>query len=300
MYVIVPEFVTEATLSASNVTEADYAAWSSVTAYTVGQRVILTTGYHKVYECVGANTNKHPVTDPAAATYWLEVSATNRWKAFDRKISDPTTRAGNITYTIAPTMLTDSAAFFGLSASSVTVVVKDGVTTLSTSTVDLVDRTGAVDWFSWFYDDIVFDPIALITDFNATPGNTIEITVAGSSNVEVGEIVLGRNRQLGDTNVGSGIGIKDYSRKERDSFGNPIIVERAFSDLVDYKFTFPATDARRVKSLLAGLRSTPAVYHAGPDTLMFGTTVFGFYTGFEIPLTDRNMSFATMQIEGLV
>lgn len=300
MFVIVPEAITDATLTASNVAETDYAVWSSATSYTVGQRVILTTGVHKIFECITANTNKNPATDPAAVTYWLPISATNRWKPFDTKLSDPTTKAGNITYTLSPVGLNDSLAFFGLSASSVTAVVKQSGTTISTSTVDLVDRTGAVNFFEWFFDDIVYSPVALITDFFSATGYTIDITIAGSGTVQVGEIILGRNRQLGDTNLGSSIGIKDYSRKDRDAFGNPIIVQRPFSDLIDYKFTFPATDARRVKGILAGLRATACVYHAGPDTLMFGTTAFGFYNNFDIPLTDRSMSFATLQVEGLV
>lgn len=300
MFVIVPQTITEAVLTASAIPETDYAAWSSATAYTVGQRVILTTGYHKIYECVSANTNKHPGTDPARLTYWLEVGSTNRWRPFDGKISDPASYAGTITMTLAPTQICDSLAFFGLSASSVTVVVKSGSTVVSTSSVSLIDRTDATDWFSWFFDEIRYDTEALILTFSASLGNTIEITIAGAGTVEVGEIVLGRNRQLGTPLLGTEPGIRDYSRKERDDFGNPILVERAFASTVDYKFSFPSADARRVNRTLAEVRATPCVFHTGAQNTGFGTTIYGFLTDLSTPITHRQLSFSSLKVEGLV
>lgn len=300
MHVIVPEAITDGSLVTSNVAETDYAAWSNVTPYAIGNRVILTTGYHRVYECIAAHTGRHPVTDPLALTTWIKVSATNRWKAFDEKLSDPVTRSGSITYTLAPTALVDSLVFLGLLGSTVRVIVRDGATAVFDQTFDLVDRTDAVDWFTWFFDPIQADSELMMQGFAALVGQTIEVTITSAGTVQVGEIVMGRDRRLGDTNVGTGIGIRDYSRKDRDDFGNAIIVKRAFSDLSDFKFTLPATDARRVKRILADLRATAAVYHAGADTTMFGTTVYGFYTQFDIPLTDRAISFASLQVEGLV
>ena len=300
MFVIVPQTITEAILTASAIPETDYAAWSSATAYTVGQRVILTTGYHKIYECIFAHSNHHPGTDPARLTYWIEVGATNRWRPFDGKMSDPASYAGTITMTLTPTALCDSLAFFGLSASSVTVVVKSGSTVVSTSSVSLIDRTDATDWFSWFFDEIRYDTEALILTFSASLGNTIEITIAGSGTLQVGEIVLGRNRQLGTPLLGTEPGIRDYSRKERDDFGNPILVERAYSNTVDFRFAFPASDTRRVNRLLAEVRATPCVFHAGAGNTMFGTTIYGFFTEAVTPLTHRQLSNASLKVEGLV
>jgi hypothetical protein len=52
------------------------------TTYADGDRVIVTTGYHKIYESQqAANTGNDPTTDDG--TWWLEVSSTNRWKMFD-------------------------------------------------------------------------------------------------------------------------------------------------------------------------------------------------------------------------
>ena len=84
-----------AELTACSVPETDYPVWSSATAYAIGTRVILTTGVHKVFEAVAANTNKSPAVEANIGTYWVVVGATNRWKIFDKKISDPVQFSGS-------------------------------------------------------------------------------------------------------------------------------------------------------------------------------------------------------------
>jgi hypothetical protein len=105
---------------------------------------------------------------------------------------------------------------------------------------------------------------------------------------------------LGSSLDGTGLGIEDYSTKDRDDFGNALLVERAFAQTVDFQFHLPTKDARRVHRVLSRLRATPSVYFAGEDMVDFGTTVFGFFQDFDIPLASGGTSFASLQIEGLV
>jgi hypothetical protein len=97
MDIIRPVVVTDAVLDSSNVPENDYAEWDVATAYTVGNRVILLST-HRIYEAVGSSTGVNPATDDG--TNWLNIGATNRWKAFDQKISDPVTQLESISYTL--------------------------------------------------------------------------------------------------------------------------------------------------------------------------------------------------------
>jgi hypothetical protein len=299
MKVIVPMTVSDTTLSTSNVTENDYSAWSGATAYVVGNRVILTTGYHQIFECIANNTNKHPVTDAAAATYWVEVSATNRWKAFDGKINDHTTRASSISYTFAPDMIVDRIAFFGLLASSIDIVVKDSMAaTVYSATIDLVDRTDSVTWFSWLLDPIQYDTEALSIAIPGYVGNTVQVTINSSGTAEVGQIVIGRTQSLGTPLVGTEVGFDDYSLIERDEFGSPTIVERSYTDTVQFQFTFPMEDARRVKRIVVSLRARPAVFFTDEVDISLGTLVYGIHKGFSVPL-QLGASFASLEVEGL-
>ena len=254
------------------------------------------TSTHRVYEAITGSTGKNPATDDG--TYWLEVGATIRWKAFDRRIADPATRAGTITYTLVPTEIVDAMAFFGLYASTVRLVVKDGaMATVFDQTLELVDRTESVDWFAWFFNPATYDTEALILGFPGFVGNSLEITITSSA-AEVGQIVTGRLHVLGVALEGTSVGYTDYSRKERDQFGRPLIVERDVADRTEFQFAFPPEDTRRVKRICSRLRAVPAVYCDG-DGSRFGTTVFGFNNGLDVPLSV-GMTFATIEVEGLV
>lgn len=135
MDIIKPVTVTNSILTSSNVTEDDYSEWSSATTYADGDKVIVIGTTHKVYESlVGSNLNNDPTTDDG--TNWLELSATNRWKAFDQKIADQVSNLNNIQYQFNdPNSNVTAVSFFGLSGNSVNVTVTDA---------DLVDTTYAV------------------------------------------------------------------------------------------------------------------------------------------------------------
>lgn len=297
MQVIVPIAVTDAVLTASNVPENDYPAWSSATTYAVGDRVIVLSK-HDVYEALAGNTNSWPPDNPSN---WVKVGATNRWKAFDRKISDQVQQATSITYTLTVPTVSDGLAFFNLSGSTVRVeAVSPTGTVLLDQTIALADTSTIVDWFSFFMWEAPILPDIVLFSVPAYKDYQIRITISGAT-AKVGQIVAGRIVHLGTAQAGTTIGITDYSRKERDDFGNPIIIERAFSDRVTFQFAFPGADAARVKRVIAGLRATPAVYTLGPGTEHLGTTIYGFLSGdLEIPLVSAGHAFASLEIEGLI
>jgi len=298
MNVIEPIAITDAILTSTNVTEADHAAWAAGPTYAAGDRVIMIST-HRIYESVvGGNIGVDPSTN-VTGSHWINVGATNRWKAFDKLISDPVVRASPITYTLTPGILMDGVSFFGLVASSVRVKVTDPVDgVIYDVTRDIVDNSGVFDGWSYVFEPTSFETQDIFVNVPLYSVTVLEITISGSGTIKVGQIVMGRNHELGETSVGSSIGIEDFSRKDRDQFGNAILVERAFAQMVKFNFSFPTDGTRRVAGILARLRATPAVYHAGDNTAAFGTTVYGFYRDFDIPLTTT-LSFATLEVEGL-
>lgn len=295
MRIIEPIAITEAMLLASNVPETDAPAWDAGASYAVNDRVIRT---HAIYQVVAANTGQDPLTD-ATSTYWVRIGATNRWKAFDKLISDPVVQSGTITYSLRPDALSDTIAFFGLNAASIRVAVTDPVDgTIYDQTRSLIDGGAVFDWWSYFFEPITYADQEIVTGIPIYTGAQVNITVTSGGTTEVGQIVLGRAQVLGETLVDTEIGIEDFSVKERDAFGNFTIVERAYSDATKFRFSFPTGDARRIRKILARVRAIPAVYYAGDETGHLGTTVYGFFQDFSIPLTT-NVSFGSLEVEGL-
>jgi hypothetical protein len=301
MKIIKPIAMTDALLTSSNVAENDHGTWNGSTTYAAQDRVI-DTAAHRIYESVqSSNFNHDPTTDDG--TWWLEISATNRWKAFDGVLADQSTNSGTITYSITTDRLVTGVAFFNLSAAEIRVQVFDDTgAQVYDATRDLVDDSDIVDWFSFFTADLdQFKTLAMFADFTALPGYRIDITIGdGTGTAAVGEISLGKIVSLGETHEGTSIGLTSFSTKEQDSFGNWSIVSRAKSDPVNFTFSMKANDAARVKRVLDSLRDTAAVYFAHEDLVAdYAAISFGLFQDYEIPLRKGGVSTVSLEIEGL-
>ena len=301
MQLIKPVTVTDSILTATNITEDDYAVWDSGTAYVVGDKVISTVT-HRIYEALIDNTNVDPTgtaTDPAT---WLDIGATNRWKAFDQKISDPVVNATSIDYTLSdPNSNITSVALFGLKGSSANVTVTDATEgEVYNKTISLLDNRNIVDWYTYFFEEQVQREQAQFLDLPPYLGSDVEVTVTANSgeDTELGQLVLGFLSGIGLTTYGTSISIEDYSRKEVDAFGNFIIVQRDFAQLADFDVQFETRNARKIQRTLADFRATPIVYVGSEDT-SYGTTIYGFYRRFDLTLEGPSLSFGAIEVEGL-
>lgn len=301
MQLIKPVTVTDSILTATNITEDDYAVWDSGTAYVVGDKVISTVT-HRIYEALIDNTNVDPTgtaTDPAT---WLNIGATNRWKAFDQKISDPVVNATSIDYTLSdPNSNITSVALFGLKGSSANVTVTDATEgEVYNKTISLLDNRNIVDWYTYFFEEQVQREQAQFLDLPPYLGSDVEVTVTANSgeDTELGQLVLGFLSSIGLTTYGTSISIEDYSRKEVDAFGNFIIVQRDFAQLADFDVQFETRNARKIQRTLADFRATPIVYVGSEDT-SYGTTIYGFYRRFDLTLEGPSLSFGAIEVEGL-
>lgn len=300
MQIIKPVTVTNSILTSSNVPETDYAEWASGTTYADGDLVIVIGTTHKVYESlVNSNLGNDPITDDG--TNWLEISATNRWKAFDQKISDPVTNLNSIQYVLTdPSSNITSVALFGLKGVTANVTVTSGATEVYNQDISLTDNRNIVDWYTYFFEEQTQKEQAQWLDIPPYLGSTVTITVteATGETAQLGQLVLGFLSDLGVTNYGTSISIEDFSRKETDDFGNFVVVERAFAQLADFDIQFETGNARKIQRTLAGFRATPIVYIGSEDT-SYGTTIYGFYRRFDLTLEGPSLSFGAIEVEGL-
>jgi hypothetical protein len=306
MLVTIPFAITDANLNSCSLPENDYAVWATSTSYSVGDNVISTTT-HSVYECLVAHTSgasTNPDTDTSDPPNWLRISATNIWRAFDNIISDPTI-GDSVTETYSLNGFTQPAngvTCLGLDGISVQLVVTDpNDGEVFDETVSLIDNSMIVDAYTYAFDPVRYRTEAIFSGIPPYAAATFDLTFTAASGEvpEIGEIVLGREYQIGETLFGTTVSIEDYSVKERDQWGNAIITERPFAKLIDFDFVVRTEQIRRAATLLETVRATPAVFNAGTDTEQYGVTVYGFYRGWSIT-TGATISDATMEVEGLV
>lgn len=305
MRLLIPFTVQDANLISTSIAEDDYAVWNIATAYTTGDRVISTVT-HRIYEALQNITGVDPTTDTADPPFWLNIGATNRWKAFDKKISDPVTVAdgvNTITYELGAFGIpSNSVTLFGLKGREVGLVVTDATDgEVYNQEISLIDNALVNDWFTYFFEPARVKSEAIFEGIPPYANATYDITLTDDTvnEPELGQIVLGQEYTMGTTSYGTSVSIEDFSRKERDAFGNAILVERPFAKLVDFDFVINTNEVRRTSILLETVRATPAVYYAGPNTEQFGTTIYGFFRSFSINLDGPAITNVTLEVEGL-
>lgn len=303
MNVIGPLHITAAALTATSVPESGAPVWSAPVAYGMGDQVRASGfergAYERLFESL---VDGNAGNDPRAgdATKWLELGATDRFKPFDEKVNDLVTATGSLSYTVTAPALVTGIALLGLQGTAVQVRIVNtvGVETYD-ETFQLVDTTEVYDWHSYFTWDGEYDSEEIFLDLPGYAGSQITITVTGTGDVALGQIVMGRHQHLGTSLDGTEIGLEDFSVKERDPFGNAILIERDYAETVKFQFWMPTASAKRVRRVVSRLRARPSLYFAGPDLEHLGTTVFGYYEDMSTPLASDGNTFATLEIKGL-
>ena len=298
-----PEFTS---LDTWQVPLSTYPGWASGTTYAQGARVY--RGEFEFESLINTNVGQDPLI-PGETSPWFLLGKINRLKAFDGTIYDQTVaEAGKMEmgYTITAPTTVSAIAAFNVEARSIRVRLRDPLEPVNTyyydETKTLIMDEGITNWSDYFFEEPTAVNEMLFDELVAYPGTEIRINIIDSAlRPKVGQLVLGKAHYLGVLCEGSSVGIQDYSRKERDDWGNPIIVERPYSQRADYDIVVPTSSVRKVQNVLSSIRAKPAVYYDDEDLRgTNGTTVFGYYQDFSVSLQVGKNSHMSLEVEGLV
>ncbi len=295
MKIIAPISIIDSVLVSSTVPETDYPAYDPKYSYMLGMYVIVTTGVHRVYQCLAGGSG-NPVTD---ATKWLDCGPTNRWRMHDQSLQSQTVNPGNITNTYQIPGRCNSLAALNIDAASMTVTmtdVTDGVVYIKT--IPLVSYVGINDWYSWFFEPIVRMSDIVLTDMPSYGNASLTVTfLSPAGNASVGGLVLGNCKTLGKTQYGMKLGITSFSTKVLDPFGNYTIVKRGYRKTGDFPVLVDSNYVDQLHRLLIGYRDTPIVY-IGSGKFQ-SDLIYGFYKDFSTTVAYPTKSLHTISVEGL-
>ncbi len=296
--IVEPIQITDANLVSSNVPEADFAEWSSSTTYAVGARVIRAST-HTIYESLQAgNLNKSP---EAETTWWVAVRPTNRWAVFDTSNSTKTNVPSgqtNISYKIKASFV-NSVGILNISgAGSATVSVRNEAgNVIYSKTVSLIGVQSSSDWWTWFFGERKTKTQVILVDLPVQVNATISVDLYGGVDLSVGVILLGRLKSIGKGVLsGARVGIQDYSRKERNDFGDMIVVERAFARRANLQIVIGSNEVDSTIDFMSNIRAKPCLWISGSYESLI---VFGFYKSFEILIPYATHSEFSLELEGL-
>ena len=272
-------------------------------AATAGGAAINTSGSQSGTHTATANPNKN--IDPALdelQEYWLDLGPTNKWAMFDQTAGTVTSHPSEIDMTLTMSGRIDGLALFALKAveSAQVIISTDGDGTIYDETISLRATDGIGDYYSYCFEPIEQKQKLQLTTLPKYLNPTVRVILTGNGTdpIECGTMATGPTKSLGTTlHDGADIGLADYSRKERDDFGNYSITERAFSDTGTFQTLLDNYEVDGVKSILAQYRATPAVYSA--TDLYNAALIYGFPKEWHVELTYAEQSILSIDFEGL-
>lgn len=285
-------------LLASNVPENDHPPWAAGANYGKGDRVIVVANHRRYESLIANNQGKNPASDPTA---WVELGATNRWAAFDAVVGSRTQApAGLLDFTVKGLGRVNAVALMDMEATSVRVRVTDATDgVVYDRTVDLVSTSGISDWYAYYFEPILRRRDLVLFDLPPYNDATVRIEMSNSTGVaSVGVLVLGQQHSLGETRYGLGLGITDYSLKERNAFGEVRVVERPSVKRARVPIRMRAGDVDRVMRLLTQYRAAPLVWVA--TSIYDASIVYGFYKDVDIVISGPVWVDCSLEIEGLI
>lgn len=283
-------------LISSNAVET-YAAWNIATSYA--KDAFVDYGTHIYQSLVNSNVGNQPDTSP---TQWQLVGPDNTHAMFDNQVSTRTVSSTPLTVTVQPLQAFNSLAFFNLDGTELSVNVYDGSnpTPFYSRTVDL-DDTIITDWYEYFFEPYAFAEDVVLTDVPPYINAKVTMTLSKpSGSVAIGNFVYGNVYTIGLTQYGASAGIKDYSVKDTDEFGNTTFVERPYSKRMQANVIVDKVKLNQVNKILSSVRAVPTVWIGSEDTSYKNTVVFGFYRDFSIEIAYPTYNMMSLEIEGLI
>jgi hypothetical protein len=290
--------------------------YNPATSYSIGD-VVFVEATHRRYEALTASTGQFPPDN--LNTDWLDIGATNLWKAFDQGITSQTVADSvDLKFEFQSNTLITSLAFFNIAGSKLILRMAppgagdwdDNAPTddpdyeppidFVVQEYELIDTSNRNTWFNWFFLNAAAKTELLINNLPGVAGTTFEVEIVGAPKAAIGEIAAGRMQAVGTTLAGGRIAQEDFSRLDRDFDGNLIIIPRGAADLHDFTVYFPGFDADRVRRIMRSIRAKPTVFVATLDGDQLGFFTYGVLSSFVTTANNRNAYFASVEVRGLV
>lgn len=298
MQVIIPKTITPDILT-SNVAfpaagETEWVAGSYDTGDTV---YVGTTLYRSLKD---ANTDEPTVGELATPATWLAVGSVMRYKMFDAENQTQTENADEIEVTFDFIGLKTGLAIFNVDANEVTVNMDSarGGAGVYNETYSAVDRSGVVDWWTYYkhirprQSSFSFDDLPAYTD------GVVTVTIDNTGGTaKCGNLVIGELFDLGKTLTDMEPVVRDISRYTTDAFRRRTYISKGSVRELNATVMFDTAKHDQIQRVMEQLVGTPTAWIGARK---FSTSIIWGRGSYRPTLTTSEKSDARYEIEGEV
>jgi len=284
-------------LLATDVPDGDYPDWDSNTNYGLAERVVRGI---TIYESAQSpNMGNDPATSSEA--WWLKVGPINRWRAFEPNHTTATAKPGGFFFELRPG--------YAISAIHVTDMVDCATLriTLTDPIAGVVWDTGVIavgrvitlaSWWQWCFGKRIAVTQKHWYGIPTWPQAVLRIEVTGGNNCAIGTVMVGQTVEFGlGVRSGLRLSIDDFSRKERDQWGEVTLREGAYIQRVPLQLTLANSELDALHDFLSRNRARILFWQASDR--WNSTGLIGFYRSWEIQISYAMYSDVSIEIEGM-
>lgn len=274
-----------------------YQVYSAGVTYALDDYAIDATA-HKVYQSLAGSNLGNPLTDE---TKWNFIGTTNKWAMFDTDRSAGTVQADTIVVSITPGQRITSLALTGLIGSSVTVEMTVSAVSVFSRTISITGRETRT-WTDYFFGDFSQVESVLVIDLPPYANGVLTVTISGETVVQCGSLVIGMSTNIGKVIYGARNDGLNFSRIERDDFGNSVLVPRRTVPKTNQTLIFDKNQTNILIGIRKALNAKPAVWSGVDDEnsdYFEALLILGIYKQFEIELTHPSHGLLNLELEEL-
>lgn len=294
-------------LTSSSIAEPDTAtgevAWAASTAYAAGDvRVRATT--HRKYMALKAIANTVTTPPESDAANWSDIGPTNRYAMFDAERNTASTVTGtSLSATVTPGVRATTVAVFGLRAETVRLQATSSGSTVYDKTINLSTRSTS-KWSEYFFGTFAYREGALFQNVPPNINNVITITLgrAMSGLLSCETVAIGTPVEIGDAQYGATSDIFDFSRIDRDAFGNAALVRRKNVPTLNVQVLAEKSKVPAIRTLREQYAARPLIFLPvadSSDALFDALAMVGIFKRMPIAVQYSRHVLLTIEAEGL-
>lgn len=251
---------------------------------------------------VSQTTSSTTVTGNAPVTnglHWARVNSTNKFRMFDSSNASQSSEADSMIVEVRPTGVFNALFLGNINCATVQVVVKDSSdVTQYDQTYSGVEASFDSSFYSWYFDPIERKSDIFLSDIPNLLNPRFTLTfLAANDTVLVGVCSPCLVRDIGATQYGIKIGIRDYSVKTVDSYGNSVLTPGAYSRKVSLLTVVDNTSVDALLSILDTYRATAVIY-IGTESYT-SSFVFGWFNDYNLEIAYPAESLLSFDLEAL-
>lgn len=281
---------------ASSVPVDDYPGWVADDNYTEEFRVVHD---NSVYQSVQAGNTGH--IPGVSSDWWERVGPVNRMKAFDRSHTTKTRFADSAWFEVQLTEAVNALAMLecdGIRSVRV-MMAHPSYGELYDVTVPMYSSPQTSSWYDWAFGERREQSVLYLFDLPTYRGAKVRIEIESASDAGVGVILMGQQKDIGfGVSPGLQMGIRDYSRKETNQWGEEDLKKRAFARERSFKLNCIKEDLDNIDRFLADLRATPVLWLL--SNKYERANVYGWFTDYKIQVDYGPYCVLSVQLQGLI